>query len=168
MIYVLPESPMLADVPVDETLTRPHGEAFQLHDRVDDGLYPATVAQEWDYSDRRKKKPGRPPMPKEVTALVLHIAQENPTWGYDRIQGALANLGHDISDQTVGNILKAHGIEPAPQRKRQSTWKTFLKAHWDTKLGWTRTFLCGRGRVHEADPRGECAKKGKPETRRRS
>ena len=45
MIYVLPESPMLADVPVDETLTRPHGEAFQLHDRVDDGPYPATVAQ---------------------------------------------------------------------------------------------------------------------------
>jgi putative transposase len=89
------------------------------------------VAQKWDYSDRRKKKPGRPPIPKEVTALVLHIAQENPTWGYDRIQGALANLGHDISDQTVGNILKAHGIEPAPQRKRQSTWKTFLKAHWD-------------------------------------
>jgi len=59
------------------------------------------------------------------------MAWENPSWGYDRIQGALANLGHEISDQTVGNILKAHGIEPAPQRKRQSTWKTFLKAHWD-------------------------------------
>ena len=43
----------------------------------------------------------------------------------------MSNLGHEISDQTVGNILKAHGIEPAPQRKRVSTWKTFLKAHWD-------------------------------------
>ena len=43
----------------------------------------------------------------------------------------LANLGHDISDQTVGNILKEHGIEPAPDRKRQTSWKTFLKAHWD-------------------------------------
>jgi len=51
--------------------------------------------------------------------------------GYYRIQGALANLGPKISDQTVGKILKAYGIEPAPERKRQSTWKTFLKAHWD-------------------------------------
>jgi transposase InsO family protein len=67
----------------------------------------------------------------EVEQLVLRIAQENPTWGYDRIQGALANLGHDISDQTVGNILKRHGIEPAPDRKRQTTWKTFIKSHWD-------------------------------------
>ena len=61
----------------------------------------------------------------------LQMARENPSWGYDRIQGALANLGHEISDQTVGNILKAHGIEPAPERKRQTTWKTFLKSHWD-------------------------------------
>jgi hypothetical protein len=89
------------------------------------------VAQKWDYSKRREKKPGRPPTPEEIVQLVVQIARENPSWGYDRIQGALANLGHEISDQTVGNILKAHGIEPAPQRKRQSTWKTFLKAHWD-------------------------------------
>jgi transposase InsO family protein len=67
----------------------------------------------------------------EATQLVLQMARENPTWGYDRIQGALANLGHEISDQTVGNILKEHGIEPAPQRKRQTSWSTFLKAHWD-------------------------------------
>jgi len=61
----------------------------------------------------------------------LQMARENPSWGYDRIVGALANLGHQISDQTVGNILKAHGIEPAPQRKRQTTWKTFIQSHWD-------------------------------------
>ena len=89
------------------------------------------VAQKWDYSDRRKKTPGRPPVPEEVTRLVLQLARSNPTWGYDRIQGALANLGHEISDTTVGNILRANGIEPAPDRKRQSTWRTFLKAHWD-------------------------------------
>jgi transposase InsO family protein len=59
------------------------------------------------------------------------MARENPSWGYGRIQGALANLGHQISDQTVGNILKEHGIEPAPERKRQSTWKTFVQSHWD-------------------------------------
>ena len=47
------------------------------------------------------------------------------------MRGRLANLGHRISDTTVGNILKAHGIEPAPQRKHQTTWKTFIKAHWE-------------------------------------
>jgi putative transposase len=88
------------------------------------------VAQKWDYSKRRKRH-GRPPTSQEVTELVLQMARENPSWGYDRIQGALANLGHQVSDQTVGNILKANGIEPAPKRQRQTTWKTFIKAHWD-------------------------------------
>ena len=89
------------------------------------------IAKKWDYSERRNNAPGRPRVPDDVVRLVLRMAAENPTWGYDRIQGALANLGHEVSDTTVGNILKAHGIEPAPDRKRQTTWKTFLKAHWD-------------------------------------
>jgi transposase InsO family protein len=62
---------------------------------------------------------------------VLRIAKENSTWGYDRIQGALSNLGHDVSATTVANILKDQGLEPAPDRRRQSTWKNFLEAHWD-------------------------------------
>ncbi len=89
------------------------------------------VATKWDYTNRRKTKQGRPSVSEEVRQLVLRMAKENPTWGYDRIQGALANLGHEISDQTVGNILKVNGIEPVAARKRQTTWKTFLKAHWD-------------------------------------
>ena len=40
-------------------------------------------------------------------------------------------MGHQVADQTVGNILKSHGIEPAPDRKRRLNWSTFLKAHWD-------------------------------------
>jgi len=88
------------------------------------------VARHWDYSKRRKDT-GRPPVLQEIVELVLRMAGENPTWGYDRIQGALANLGNHVSDRTVGNILKAHGIEPAPDRRRQSTWKTFLGAHWE-------------------------------------
>ena len=88
------------------------------------------VAQKWDYSKRRKSV-GRPRVRQEIVDLVLRFARENVTWGYDKIQGALANLGHKISDQTVGNILREHGIEPAPDRKRQTTWKTFIKAHWD-------------------------------------
>ena len=89
------------------------------------------MAQKWDYSQRRRQPVGRPCVSEEVTELVLRIAKENPTWGYDRIQGALANLHHEISNTTVANILKAHGIEPAPERKRQTNWKTFLKAHWN-------------------------------------
>jgi hypothetical protein len=62
------------------------------------------VAQRWDYSHRRTKV-GRPPVSQAIVELVLRMACENPTWGYDRIQGALANLGHRISDTTVGNCV---------------------------------------------------------------
>lgn len=87
------------------------------------------VAKKWDYSGRRKTV-GRPRVGQEIVDLVLRFARENLTWGYDKIQGALANVRHKISDQTVGNILKEHGIERAPERKRQTTWKTFIKSHW--------------------------------------
>ena len=70
-------------------------------------------------------------MAPQIVELALRIARESPTWGYRRIQGALCNLGHDVSATTVANILKDHGIEPAPDRRRQSTWKSFLAAHWD-------------------------------------
>jgi putative transposase len=89
------------------------------------------IAAKWDYSDQRQRQPGRPPTAPEVVELVVKLARENPTWGYDRIQGALANLGHEISDTTVANILKKHGIEPAPERRRQTSWRAFIKAHWD-------------------------------------
>lgn len=88
------------------------------------------VAEKWDYSKQRKQI-GRPRVSQEIIELLLRMTRDNPTWGYDRIQGALANLGHAISDTAVGNILKQHGIEPAPERKRQTTWKTFIQAHWD-------------------------------------
>jgi transposase len=87
------------------------------------------IAQKWDTSDKRKT--GRPRVRHAIVDLVVKFAKENPTWGYDRIQGALANVGYHISDTTVGKILKQHGIEPAPDRKRQTSWGTFLKAHWD-------------------------------------
>ena len=89
------------------------------------------IAKKWDYTDRRGKKPGRPPITEEVKKLVVRMARENPSWGYDRIQGALSNLGHSVPDQTIGNILKEHGVDPAPNRKRQTSWKTFIRAHWD-------------------------------------
>jgi len=62
---------------------------------------------------------------------VVRMARENRSWGYDRIVGALANLGYIISDQTVGNILKRHNIVPAPERKTTSTWNEFIRMHLD-------------------------------------
>jgi putative transposase len=57
------------------------------------------------------------------------MARENSGWGYDRIVGALANLGHRVSDQTVGNVLRRYGIPPAPKRSQKTTWKEFISAH---------------------------------------
>ena len=74
---------------------------------------------------------GRPATPQDVVDLILRFARENPSWGYDRIADALATIGRKVSDQTVGNVLKGHGIEPAPQRQHRTTWATFLKAHWE-------------------------------------
>jgi putative transposase len=59
------------------------------------------------------------------------MATENRTWGYTRIQGALANLDHDVGRGTIANILRGHGLEPAPERVKKTTWAEFLKTHWD-------------------------------------
>ena len=88
------------------------------------------IAQKWDYSERRG--PGRPRVKDEIAQLTVRLARENPGWGYTTIRGALHNLGHVVARETVRNILKAHGIEPAPERSRRMPWSTFLKAHWDS------------------------------------
>src|SRR5713101_6389815 len=94
------------------------------------GWHRKLVAQKCDGSQQRKA-PGRPMIDQEVEDLVVRMAQENRSWGYDRIVGALANLGYTLSDQTVGNILKRHGIPPAPERKTTTTWTEFIRAHMD-------------------------------------
>jgi putative transposase len=86
------------------------------------------IAQKFDGSQQRKV-PGRPPIGEELEALVVRMAQKNRSWGYDRIVGALKHLGYTISDQTVGNILKRHGIPPAPEREKTTTWKEFIRTH---------------------------------------
>jgi transposase InsO family protein len=67
------------------------------------------------------------------------MAKENRGWGYDRIAGALAELGYDISDQTVGNILKRRGIPTAPERNKTTTWKEFIRRHLD--MLWATDFF---------------------------
>jgi hypothetical protein len=83
---------------------------------------------------------GRPRIDQELEDLVVRMAQENRSWGYDRMVGALANLDYQISDQTVGNILKRHGIPPAPQRKKTMTWREFIRIHMEL-LGATDFFM---------------------------
>ena len=84
--------------------------------------YRRLVAKKFDGSKHRQY-PGRPAVAPEVEALVVRMARENTGWGYDRIVGALTNLGHRLSDQTVGNILRRYGIAPAPKRSQTTSWK---------------------------------------------
>lgn len=88
------------------------------------------VAKRFDSSDKRK--PGRPQIRQEIVSAIIRFAREYPTWGFDRIQGALKNLNYHVADSTVGNVLQAHGIEPAPDCQRTPAWSTFLKAHWNS------------------------------------
>jgi putative transposase len=91
------------------------------------GWYRKLVARKFDGSARRG--PGRPRIKREVEQLIIRMARENRDWGYDRIARALANLGHEISDQTVGNVLRRHALPPAPERKRTTTWAAFIRTH---------------------------------------
>ena len=91
------------------------------------------IAKKYDGSEHRHA-PGRPTISAELEALVVRLAQENRSWGYDRIAGALAHLGYTVSDQTVGNILKRHGIVPAPERKKTTTWQEFIRTHLDVLI----------------------------------
>jgi hypothetical protein len=76
--------------------------------------YKRLIADKFDGSKKRKEI-GRPCVLEEVEQLVVRLAEENATWGYKRIQGAMANLGHHIDKITVRNILRHHHIDPAPK-----------------------------------------------------
>jgi transposase InsO family protein len=86
------------------------------------------VAQKWNFAERRGV--GRPGIMRHISELIVRMAQENRGWGYTRFQGALANPDHKVGRGTIANVLKSNGIEPSPERSRQTSWSTFLKAHW--------------------------------------
>jgi hypothetical protein len=108
------------------------------------------VAQKFDGSQQRQA-PGRPKIDQALEDLVVRMAQENRSWGYDRIAGALHHLGYTISDQTVGNILKRHGLLPAPERKKTTTWKEFIRTHMDVLVA-TDFFSEPQGTCGWGDP----------------
>src|SRR5713226_3220654 len=79
------------------------------------------IAQKYDGSNRRGV--GRPKIMEKIRMLVVRFAVENRGWGYTRIQGALSNLGHEVGRETIANILRENGIEPAPERIKKTTWR---------------------------------------------
>src|SRR4029450_5030803 len=105
------------------------------------------IAEKYDGS--AKRRPGRPRTANGIENLVVRMAQENRDWGYRRILGAISNLGHNLGRGTIANILQKHGIEPAPDRIRKTTWKEFLTRHWELIVAadfftvevWTRRGL---------------------------
>ena len=97
---------------------------------------PETVLKWHREIDRRKRtyrrQPtyGRAPVGTEVEALILRLATENPRWGYGRLQGELAKLGHTVGRSTVRDVLKRRRVAQAPLRgRRASTWRQFLDRH---------------------------------------
>ena len=105
------------------------------------------IARKYDGTTNRR--PGRPQTPQDIERLIVRMANENRAWGYRRIQGALANMGHEIGRGTIAAILARNGIEPAPERLRKTTWKEFLEQHWQLLVAadfftievWTRRGL---------------------------
>ena len=111
--------------------------------------YRRLIAQKFDGSKKRSY-PGRPRIDREIEALVVQMARENSGWGYDRIAGALSNLGYRVSDETIGNVLWRHGIAPAPKRGQNMTWKEFIASQMAVLAGinfFTVEVLTWRGLV---------------------
>jgi transposase len=89
--------------------------------------YRRFVAKKYDGS--RKRRSGRPRTKQAIAELVVRMANDNPTWGYTRIRDVLRHLGHERGRNTVKRLLLDHGLEPAPERRRTTSWKTFIDAH---------------------------------------
>ena len=86
------------------------------------------IAKKYESSGVRRRV-GRPPTAEEIRQIVIKMAEENRGWGYTRIRGALANLGHEIGRGTIAEILKRAGMEPVPEREGKATWGEFLRTH---------------------------------------
>ena len=88
------------------------------------------IVWKWTYPSKRV---GRQSVLAEIRRLVVRMAEENPTWGSTRLQGALKNVGHRVGRSTIARILKAHGVSPVPARP--TSWQTCLRAHWGAIAG---------------------------------
>jgi hypothetical protein len=81
------------------------------------------VTRRWTYPHR---SPGRPRTDEATTALIVRLGQENPRWGYRRIQGELLKLCIRLAPSTIARILAANHLGPAP--RRTTSWREFIRA----------------------------------------
>jgi putative transposase len=113
---------------------RGHALGRRLLDQFASIVTPETIlrwhrrpsAQKWTFPSRR---PSTRAIRRTIADLVVRMARDNPTWGYDRIAGVIEHLGHRVAPNTVKKILRANGIDPAPERKLKTSWRTLLRTH---------------------------------------
>ena len=89
------------------------------------------IAHKYDGSKHRRK-PGRPPISRAIEDVIVRIASESPSWGYFRIEGEMKHLGYDVSRTTIGRVLARRGFDPNPEIRKRTTWKDFIRYHWET------------------------------------
>jgi len=94
------------------------------------GWYRKLIARKYDGSENCKN-PGRPKLSQEISDLVIRFKKENPHWGYTRIRDYIVHLGYKIGETTVKDILLENGYDPEPDLTRKTTWKEFIKSHWE-------------------------------------
>jgi putative transposase len=88
------------------------------------------VTRKWTYPNQT----GPPPVSADITAPIEPLATENASWGYQRIQGELLKLGHEVGASTIRRVLRALRIPPAPMQHADTTWRQFLHAPAATML----------------------------------
>jgi putative transposase len=108
---------------LSRVLARERWSAFVVRPETLLGWHRQLVARRWTYPHHR---PARPPIPDELVTLIVRLASENPTWGYQRVRGKLVNLGDPVAASTIAKVLRANGIDPAPRRS-PTTWRQFLR-----------------------------------------
>jgi putative transposase len=118
-----------ADRAILSALARALPKALRMHRLVTPGTllrwHQRLVARTWTY---RQRRPGRPPLDPVIVALVLRLAWENSSWGYERIRGESKNLGYRVSGATIRRILKRAGLGPV-LRRGNDRWRDFTRAH---------------------------------------
>ena len=105
-------------------LPRPRWRSFLITPATLLSWHRRLVARRWTYAARS----GRPPIHREVHALVLRLARDNPRWGYLRIVGEMKGLGFALSATTVRMWLRQAGLGPVGTRGG-TTWREFVRTH---------------------------------------